>query len=302
MEMFINTEPKEDYDLDNMPKSKLVAGVDTLLPLLTHHWARDVSIFRTEDDRLDYATIDLFLAYTGCRSAELVNASKGTVSQNPLGEDEDNCEASDDIVDEDPFDDDKKLSEVSDVENDSSESDDEGYAELSDTQRDGHSNPDSGDNNNGAGASVQPARWTTNDTIELDGMSEEVPRMVNVEALEKLEEIRKWKAICYEDVSLWIVPNPKPGGRDLLAMEVFLRYHKGVENKPKPYASDPLAYTTVQLCLLSTISLFRENTLPILCPITHVLSRAIRDDAVLVDGYTSADPFFATNLGRIDGR
>jgi hypothetical protein len=45
--------------------------------------------------------------------------------------------------------------------------------------------------------------------------------------------------------------------------------------------------------------LFRENALPILCPITHILARVIRDDAVLVDGYTSAEPFFTTNLRRI---
>jgi hypothetical protein len=42
--------------------------------------------------------------------------------------------------------------------------------------------------------------------------------------------------------------------------------------------------------------LFRENPFPILCPISHILTRAIRDDAILVDGYTSAEPFFATNL------
>jgi hypothetical protein len=29
---------------------------------------------------------------------------------------------------------------------------------------------------------------------------------------------------------------------------------------------------------------------------SHILTRAIRDDAILVDGYTSAEPFFATNL------
>jgi hypothetical protein len=45
--------------------------------------------------------------------------------------------------------------------------------------------------------------------------------------------------------------------------------------------------------------LFRENALPILCPISHVLARVIRDDAVLVDGYTSAQPFFTTNLRRL---
>ncbi len=47
----------------------------------------------------------------------------------------------------------------------------------------------------------------------------------------------------------------------------------------------------------STTFLFRENPLPILCPISHILTRAIRDDAIFVDGYTSAEPFFVTNLG-----
>lgn len=42
--------------------------------------------------------------------------------------------------------------------------------------------------------------------------------------------------------------------------------------------------------------LSRENPLPILCPISHILARAIRDEAILVDGYTSAEPFFATDL------
>jgi len=63
-------------------------------------------------------------------------------------------------------------------------------------------------------------------------------------------------------------------------MEVHLRHHKGVDNKPKP-----------------TTFLFRENPLPILCPISHILTRAIRDNAILVDGYTSAEPFFDTDLG-----
>jgi hypothetical protein len=42
--------------------------------------------------------------------------------------------------------------------------------------------------------------------------------------------------------------------------------------------------------------LFRENPRPILCPISHILARAIRDDTILVDSYTSAEPFFATNI------
>jgi len=51
------------------------------------------------------------------------------------------------------------------------------------------------------------------------------------------EPTREYKALCYEDVCLWIVQNPKLGERDLLVMEVHLRYHKGVDKKPKPYAT-----------------------------------------------------------------
>ncbi len=39
------------------------------------------------------------------------------------------------------------------------------------------------------------------------------------------EAIRKYKALCYEDIYLWIVQNPKQGERDFLAMEVHLRHH-----------------------------------------------------------------------------
>jgi hypothetical protein len=51
------------------------------------------------------------------------------------------------------------------------------------------------------------------------------------------EPTRACKALCYEDIILWVVRNPQKGGRDILAMEVFLRHHKGVDNKPKPYAA-----------------------------------------------------------------
>lgn len=56
----------------------------------------------------------------------------------------------------------------------------------------------------------------------------------------------------------------------------------------------PVAIKLTFAC--STTFLFRENPLPIICPISHILTRAIRDGAILVDGYTSAEPFFATNL------
>jgi hypothetical protein len=42
--------------------------------------------------------------------------------------------------------------------------------------------------------------------------------------------------------------------------------------------------------------LFREHPLPILCPISHILARVLRDNAILVDGYTTAEPLFDTHL------
>ena len=67
-----------------------MAGPDDLLLLLTQLWARDKSVFPTEDDRHDVATVMLFQAYTGGRPAEFVHASKGKASQDPLGEAEAN--------------------------------------------------------------------------------------------------------------------------------------------------------------------------------------------------------------------
>jgi len=46
----------------------------------------------------------------------------------------------------------------------------------------------------------------------------------------------------------------------------------------------------------STTFLFKENPLPILYPISYVLTYAIRDDAILVNGYTSLKPFFTIDL------
>jgi hypothetical protein len=45
-----------------------------------------------------------------------------------------------------------------------------------------------------------------------------------------------------------------------------------------------------------TTFLFREHPLATLCPISYILARAIRDDAILVDSFTTAEPFFNTHL------
>jgi hypothetical protein len=121
-----------------------VLGVDDLLLLLSHHWARDTSTFPTERHRVQFALILLILAYTGCRPAELVEARK-------------------------------KRSPDSDLD------DDDDYT------------------------------------------------MLNVETV-----LQRCKALCYEDISLLVVRNPVCGERDMLAMEITMAHHKGVDRKPKP--------------------------------------------------------------------
>ena len=78
-------------------------------------------------------------------------------------------------------------------------------------------------------------------TAEVDGFGEPVRQACDAAELDEFGEARrKYKALCYEDICLWIVQNPKRGERDLLAMEVSLQHHKGVDNKPKPYVTPPL--------------------------------------------------------------
>ncbi|QSZ31844.1 hypothetical protein DSL72_001413 [Monilinia vaccinii-corymbosi] len=58
---------------------------------------------------------------------------------------------------------------------------------------------------------------------------------------------REYKALCYEDIRLWIVRNPTPGERDLLGMEITLAHYKGADRKPKPaFLSRRAASTTVR--------------------------------------------------------
>ena len=145
---------------------------------------------------------------------------------------EDDSEA-DDILDEDLFDDVTKLSDDEYF----TDSDDEGCAEITADQRTGGGSiPDSGYSSDGDSIAV------TEDRMEVEEVSEPVRQSVSVAALPEFnEEMRKCKALCYEDVCLFIVQNPKRGERDLLAMEVFLRHHKGADKKPKPYVGLPFA-------------------------------------------------------------
>ena len=44
---------------------------------------------------------------------------------------------------------------------------------------------------------------------------------------------RYYKSLYYEDIRLWIVQNLIPRERDLLTIEIELKYYKGTDRKPK---------------------------------------------------------------------
>jgi len=245
---YIDGTLKVDFELDTTSKPKPVAGPDDLLLMLVQHWARDESVFPTEDDRHDVATIMLFQAYTGGRPAEFVHVSKGNASQDPLGEREEtnknshprkaaHCDDDDDsdTNDEPEYDGDSDAGDGPGSDDDVLfDSEDDG---SDDEAMDEHGCLDSGYNSDGTDVTM------TEDTdkcytTEIDESGK--PLRQNSDAAEpgEFEEAkREYKALCYEDICLWIVQNPKQGERDLLAMEVHLQNHKGVDNKPKPYVA-----------------------------------------------------------------
>ena len=78
--------------------------------------------------------------------------------------------------------------------------------------------------------------------------------------------------------------------------EITFVHHKGADRKPRPYVIAALPVYLIDVCAARTTFLFHEETLPILCPVAHILAMAIKDDAIKVDGYTRAEPFFESNL------
>ncbi|PQK10238.1 hypothetical protein BB8028_0002g05620 [Beauveria bassiana] len=293
---YINDDLKVKFNLDDQPGSKPVLSVDDLLLGLTHHWSRDRSVFPTEDDRLDVAAIMLFQAYTACRPAELVDGTKRRGTGDPLLDDSDvedaesSKRAANDYAMRGGTRQRKSASAISRM------SRQQKPVTGSDATPESEPEPDSDsdsndftlDSDDGESDSQQS---DTSDTEYSDDDNEDIDMLqtesrtgqlaTNARQDEDEEMIRLHKALCYEDIVLWVVKDPNCGGRDVLAMEVFFRHHKGAEKKPKP-----------------TIFLFRENPLPILCPISHILARAIRDDAVDVDGFSHAAPFFSTKIKK----
>lgn len=145
----------------------------------------------------------LFLIYTGCRPAELVDAAKGKIA---IGRDQtyedvnwDNeCEGLDETKDDGPI----------------------------------YENPEP---------------WVDSKISDCDDKDD--------------EDIltREYKALCYEDIRLWIVRNPTPGERDLLGMEITLAHHKGAYRKPKPYVLDLVFFDLANVIFVGLRSFFTKK-------------------------------------------
>ncbi|KID73434.1 FluG domain-containing protein, partial [Metarhizium brunneum ARSEF 3297] len=268
----------------DQPGSKPVMGVDDLLLGLTHHWCRDRSVFPTEGDRLDLSAIMLFQSYTACRPAELVDGTKSRGGKDPmLGDSDDEDSGAGLSVDRSHM---IKLSaerqkilprKKDESEEFDSEPGDAAFSEVDalDSNDTSDTDGDDAEDDSDEGTNI------SGNNVNMGGTQASLSRpCVGTDEVVS-ESIRKHKALCYEDIVLWIVQDPNQRGRDVLAMEVFFRYHKGADRKPKP-----------------TIFLFRENPLPILCPISHLLARAISDDAIEVGGFHHAAPLFSSHIRR----
>jgi hypothetical protein len=89
-----------------------------------------------------------------------------------------------------------------------------------------------------------------------------------------------FKVLCWEDIDLWILHDPMgDGGRDRLAMQVLLRFHKNHTKEMVP-----------------TWFPFVEEKLPLLCPPSHLLAKALAEGVIDHHGYTRAEPFFNTKI------
>jgi hypothetical protein len=235
-----------------MPKPKPLAGVDTLLLLLTQYWAHNKSVFRTEEDRLDYPIITLFFAYISARSAEFVHTSKNAASQNSLGKEEVAPEevAPEEIAPEEVATQhrdyqssihlDQADKDCSDYKDDNKTAEDIPDKDLFDNDLSlSHDDVDLSDDD--LSLSHEDVESEAESCLmEVDKRSDPAPWSLKNAPLASSEERRLWKALYYKDICLWIVQNPKPGERDLRAIEVCLRHHKRADMKPKPYISPPL--------------------------------------------------------------
>ncbi|KAK2591553.1 hypothetical protein QQS21_010746, partial [Conoideocrella luteorostrata] len=81
---------------------------------------------------------------------------------------------------------------------------------------------DTSDPENDAECNHDESAENFSNNVEMFGIGATLPRTGGGGTEEEDgEAIRRHKALCYEDVVLWIVQDPNQGDRDVLAIEVF---------------------------------------------------------------------------------
>ena len=140
-----------------------------------------------------------FNAYTGGRPAEFTHASKGKASQDPLGQADETskCKRTQ-----------KPMEKEYDDESDAGDGPDDEEYDVFD-----HDDQDSSD----SGYCTEDAKILTcedkRDVVNDCGQLPEQPS--DATEFDEFGEVRrKYKALCYEDIRIWIVHNPKEGERD----------------------------------------------------------------------------------------
>jgi hypothetical protein len=105
-----------------------------------------------------------------------------------------------------------------------------------------------------------------------DAYMEQIPKRCWVCGDVDDRTLPQYKVLCWEDITVCILPDPENNGsRDVFAMDILLRFHKGHNNETVP--------TTYH---------FIEDPYPLLCPIVHVLGKACAEgiidwDALQID-------------------
>jgi hypothetical protein len=99
-------------------------------------------------------------------------------------------------------------------------------------------------------------------------------------------ESRQFNVLYYKDIRLLVIWNPIAKEQDMLIIEVKLAYYKGAKRRLKlwinnsPSPASPLIWSKTKLInYFSTIFFFTKVDNLIFCPITHLVSLAIANEA-----------------------
>jgi hypothetical protein len=170
-------------------------NVDDIYLVLYYHWVQDVTIYPDGRQRLQVSFLMLISAYTATRPGALVYVARNVKEYKscPVGDEDDN----------------------EDTDKENSENDE--MDDNEDGEKDNVENDEMDDNEDG-----------DKDNVENDEMDDKTVKAF----LGHSDGMEPVKTLCYEDANLLLLPNPT-GTRDLLALEIDLRYTKGHQRQTK---------------------------------------------------------------------